>query len=221
MSTISLPCAWGGRLPIRRIYCVGQNYSLHVREMGGDPTHSEPCFFMKPTDGLLDPTAAIPYPPATRDFHHEVELVVVLGQGGKDLSVEEAHQAITAYGVGLDLTRRDLQAELKRRGHPWELAKSFTGSAIVSSLYRWENGLPPETRLSLEVNGTLRQEATLADMLLPVPELLARLSRYDTLAPGDLLFTGTPAGVAPLVPGDRLTARCAEAQLETSVIAGR
>jgi fumarylpyruvate hydrolase len=216
MST-TLPLRTGGNFPVRRIYCVGQNYAEHVREMGGSPTAGLPCFFMKPSDALLGPGARIVYPPETRDFHHEVELVVALGRGGFRLTAAEAQTAVVAYGVGLDLTRRDLQAELKRRGHPWELAKSFSGSAVVSELVPWNEGLAPPTTLRLEVNGRVRQETTLGMMTHGVGELLEILSRYDTLAAGDLLFTGTPAGVGPLVPGDRLLAICGEARLEARV----
>lgn len=220
MSGASLPLEGGGRFAVRRVYCVGQNYPQHVREMGGDPARAEPCFFMKPADGLLGPGEPIPYPPETRDFHHEVELVVALGAGGRRLSAEEAARAIAAYGVGLDLTRRDLQAALKARAHPWELAKSFTGSAAVSALVPWGTGLGPGTPLRLAVNGRLRQESTLGAMLRGTVELLVTLSRYDALAPGDLLFTGTPEGVGPLVPGDRLEAVCGRARLEATVVAG-
>ncbi len=216
MST-TLPLRTGGNFPVRRIYCVGQNYAEHVREMGGAPAAGLPCFFMKPPDALLGPGARIVYPPETRDFHHEVELVVALGRGGFRLTAAEAQAAVVAYGVGLDLTRRDLQAELKRRGHPWELAKSFSGSAVVSELVPWNEGLAPTTTLRLEVNGRVRQETTLGMMTHGVGELLEILSRYDTLAAGDLLFTGTPAGVGPLVPGDRLLAICGEARLEARV----
>ena len=216
MST-TLPLRTGGNFPVRRIYCVGQNYAEHVREMGGGTATGLPCFFMKPPDALLGPGARIVYPPETRDFHHEVELVVALGRGGFRLTAAEAQAAVVAYGVGLDLTRRDLQAELKRRGHPWELAKSFSGSAVVSELVPWNEGLAPTTTLRLEVNGRVRQETTLGMMTHGVGELLEILSRYDTLAAGDLLFTGTPAGVGPLVPGDRLLAICGEARLEARV----
>ena len=213
----TLPLRTGGNFPVRRIYCVGQNYAEHVREMGGAPAPGLPCFFMKPPDALLGPGARIAYPPETRDFHHEVEFVVALGRGGHRLTATEAQAAVVAYGVGLDLTRRDLQAELKRRGHPWELAKSFSGSAVISELVPWNEGLAPTTTLRLEVNGRVRQETTLGMMTHGVGELLEILSRYDTLAAGDLLFTGTPAGVGPLVPGDRLLATCGEARLEAHV----
>lgn len=217
MSALELPLPSGARFAVRRVYCVGQNYPQHVREMGGDPATNVPCFFMKPPDGLLGPGSRIPYPPATHDFQHEVELVVALGAGGRDLAPDAARRAILAYGVGLDLTRRDLQAELKRRGHPWELAKSFTGSAVLSTLVPWKEGLPPSTLLRLTVNGEVRQESPIGAMSRGVEELLVLLSRYDALAPGDLLFTGTPAGVGPLVPGDRLEATCGEARLSAVV----
>ncbi len=186
--------------------------------MGGNLAASVPCFFMKPPDGLLGPGARIPYPPETHDFQHEVELVIALGEGGRNLAPEDARRAVLAYGVGLDLTRRDLQTELKRRGHPWELAKSFTASAVVSGLVPWGEGLPSTTPLRLRVNGHLRQETAIGAMIHGVEDLLVLLSRYDTLAPGDLLFTGTPAGVGPLVPGDRLEATCGEAHLEATVV---
>ncbi len=192
------------RFPVRAIYCVGRNYREHAREMGA-PADGLPCFFMKPAHGLLADSSRIPYPPATDDFQHEVELVIALGSGGRQIPPEEAMRAIFGYGIGLDLTRRDLQARLKKQGQPWELSKSFTGSAACSVLVRANPDSPDRApqRIRLVVNGTLRQEAQTDQMIWPIATLLSELSRYEELAAGDLLFTGTPAGVGPLVVGDR------------------
>jgi len=189
--------------PVHRIYCVGQNYAAHAREMGADPEREAPFYFMKPADAVIASGATIPYPPRTADLQHEIELVVALGRGGRDVPVADALSLVFGYAAGVDLTRRDLQAEAKRRGRPWETAKACDGSAPVSPIRRAADiGHPRHGRIWLEVNGELRQDGDLRDMVWNVAEAIAELSTYFTLAPGDLLFTGTPAGVGPLAPGD-------------------
>lgn len=191
--------------PVRRVYCVGRNYAEHAREMGADPERSAPFFFAKPTDAVICAPSAVPYPPATANLHHEVELVVALNGAGSDLTPAHAAGLVCGCAVGVDLTRRDLQAEAKADGRPWVTAKGFDFSAPTSPLRLLSlDRLRGDAAISLSVNGTLRQQATLADMIWSVPELLANLSRFFTLAPGDLVFTGTPAGVAALERGDRV-----------------
>lgn len=194
--------------PVRRIYCVGRNYADHAREMGLDPAVEAPFFFSKPADALVRSPAVVVYPPATSDLQHEVELVVALQGGGRDLDAGRARACIYGYAVGLDLTRRDLQRTARDKGQPWDMAKGFDQSAPVSELVpAGECGHPRDGRIELVVNGVLRQSGDLSDMILDVEELLVRLSRLVELRAGDLLFTGTPAGVAALHPGDRVTAR--------------
>lgn len=193
------------KFPVRRVYCVGQNYAAHTIEMGAS-TRKPPFFFSKPADAVTS-AREIPYPPLTRDLHHEVELVVALGQGGRNLSTEQAAACVFGYAVGVDLTRRDLQAEAKKLGRPWTVAKGFDHSAPVSHIAPAARCAHPErAAIRLEVNGELRQLARTDEMIWPVAAVISELSRYVALAPGDLLFTGTPAGVAPLVPGDRVEA---------------
>lgn len=196
------------RFPVRRIFCIGRNYAAHAREMGAEVERGSPVFFMKPADCVVTDGADVPYPPATGDLHHEVEMVVALAGGGRDLAPDKAAGLVFGHGVGLDLTRRDLQARAKARGLPWDTAKGFDHSAPVSAIVPVTDGAPDaDTLLSLEVNGKLRQQAHLADMLWKVEEIIAELSRLFELKPGDLLFTGTPAGVAALQRGDRFVAR--------------
>lgn len=195
------------RFPVRRIFCIGRNFADHAREMGATVDREQPMFFCKPADAVVADGADVPYPTATGELHHEVEMVVALAGGGRDLTADLAETLIFAHGVGLDLTRRDLQAQAKVKGHPWDVAKAFDHSAPVSALLPVEQGRPgPQTRLSLEVNDVLRQQATLQDMVHDVPAIIAALSRLFELKPGDLLFTGTPAGVAALHRGDRFHA---------------
>ena len=192
--------------PVHRIYCVGQNYAAHAREMGGNPERESPFYFMKPADAVVPDGAAVPYPPRTANLHHEVELVVALGRGGRDVPVADALSLVFGYAVGVDLTRRDLQAEAKQRGRPWDAAKGFDGSAPVSAIRpAAEIGHPRRGRIWLEVNGETRQDGDLGQLIWKVDEAIAELSTLFTLAAGDLLFTGTPAGVGPLAPGDRVT----------------
>lgn len=193
--------------PVRRIYCVGRNYADHAREMGHDPQREPPFFFAKPPDAAVPGGGRIPYPPATTNLHHEVELVVALGQGGSHLSVEAAETCIYGYAVGIDLTRRDLQARAKQVGQPWDMAKGFDRSAPISFITPRRPGDSLSSgAIWLSVNGVERQRGDLAEMIWRVPEVLAHLSELVVLAPGDLIYTGTPAGVGPLVKGDRV--RC-------------
>ncbi|KFI09020.1 fumarylacetoacetate hydrolase family protein [Massilia sp. BSC265] len=193
------------RFPIRRVFCVGRNYGAHAREMGSDPGREPPFFFTKPADAVVPASGTVPYPPATQDLHHEVELVVALGAGGADVDPANAMSLVWGYGVGLDLTRRDLQAVAKDAGRPWDMAKGFDASAPCSPLIPAAKlGHPQDARIWLEVNGALRQEGNLNEMIWPIADVISLLSRLVTLAPGDLIFTGTPAGVAALKPGDQV-----------------
>lgn len=204
----SLPVAGRAeRFPVRRIFCIGRNYADHAKEMGATVDMSNPMFFTKPADAVVTDGADVPYPSATSDLHHEVEMVVALGAGGSDLSEDDAARLVWGYGVGLDLTRRDLQAQAKAKGAPWDVAKGFDHSAPVSALVPASEVVPGKaTRIALEVNGVVRQDATLGDMLLDVPAILSHLSRLFELKAGDLVFTGTPAGVSAIVRGDRFRA---------------
>jgi len=196
------------RFPVRRISCIGRNYADHAKEMGASVDRGNPVFFCKPADAVVADRAQIPYPPGTSELHHEVEMVVALQSGGVDIAPAQACKHVFGYAVGLDLTRRDLQAIAKAKALPWDSAKAFDRSAPLSSIRRASDvGHPQHARLSLEVNGTLRQQADIADMVFAVPEIIARLSQLFELKAGDLIFTGTPAGVAALDRGDRFHAR--------------
>jgi fumarylpyruvate hydrolase len=190
------------RFPVRRIYCVGRNYWAHRAEMGGHD-RDPPFFFGKPADAVRPEGADIAYPPSTHNFHHEIELVVALGEGGKDVTVEKALDLVFGYAVGVDLTRRDLQAAYRDKGQPWEGAKGFDASAPISAIKPW-TGAPPQGRIWLSVNGETKQDATVADMIWATAEIIAEASKLWTLAPGDLIYTGTPEGVGPLVKGDKV-----------------
>jgi fumarylpyruvate hydrolase len=195
------------RFPVRRIFCVGRNYADHAREMGATVDRSTPMFFCKPADAVVTDGADLPYPQATADLHHEVEMVVALKAGGRDLDAAQATSAIFGYGVGLDLTRRDLQAIAKAKSHPWDVAKGFDHSAPVSALrVANEASLGAETEIRLEVNGELRQRGHLGEMIHSVVDIIQALSTLFELKPGDIIFTGTPAGVAALQRGDRFHA---------------
>ncbi len=198
------------RFPVRRVYCVGRNYPAHAREMGAPQPHA-PFFFTKPPDAVFVPEApegVVPYPPATHQLHHEVELVVALARGGTDLDPVTAMEQVFGYAVGIDLTRRDLQREACARGHPWDMAKGFTSAAPCTPIRPAElcftQGFGGTLRLS--VNGEQRQLGRLEEMILGIGELMAALSRLDRLVAGDLIFTGTPAGVGELVVGDQVQA---------------
>lgn len=193
------------RFPVRRIYCVGRNYAAHAREMGRDPDREPPFFFMKPADAIVPGGGAVKYPPGTADLHHEIELVVALHRGGSDIAAADALDCVYGYAVGLDLTRRDLQSEAKKQGRPWDFGKSFDQSAPVTAIYPVaSHGHHPSGKITLRVNGQLRQQGDLSEMIWSVPDTIAYLSRYYRLEPGDLIFTGTPAGVGAVVPGDKL-----------------
>jgi len=194
------------RFPIRRVFCVGRNYAAHAREMGSDPNREPPFFFTKPADAVVAAEGALPYPPATEDLHHEIELVVALRSGGADIPADEALAKVWGYGVGLDLTRRDLQSVAKENGRPWDMAKGFDASAPCSPLRPVSSfGHPSEDAcIRISVNGTVRQDGTLDEMIWPIADIISHLSRLVTLAPGDLIFTGTPSGVGALKPGDRV-----------------
>jgi fumarylpyruvate hydrolase len=188
--------------PVRRILCVGRNYAAHRREMGGDD-RDPPFFFAKPADAVVPPGGQVAYPPKTQNLHYEIELVVALGAGGVDVPVETALELVLGYATGVDLTRRDLQSAAKDRGHPWDAAKGFDDSAPISAIRRW-SGAPPQGRIQLAVNGETRQDARVGDMIWNVAEIIAEASRLWRLRPGDLIFTGTPEGVGPVVSGDRV-----------------
>ncbi|MFZ2235594.1 MAG: fumarylacetoacetate hydrolase family protein [Dokdonella sp.] len=195
------------RFPVHRIYCIGQNYALHAQEMGSSVDRERPIFFMKPADAVVSGNADVPYPPATANLHHEVEMIVALACGGRDIAVEQALGCVYGYGVGLDLTRRDLQLEAKQKGRPWDTAKGFDYSAPVSALRRVsEVGHPAAAALTLMVNGERRQESDIGQMAWSVAEIIHALSKLYELKAGDLIFTGTPSGVGPLVVGDQFVA---------------
>ena len=195
------------RFPVRRVFCVGRNYAAHAREMGHDPDREPPFFFTKPADALVPGGGAIPYPPATRDLHHEVELVVALGKGGADIPQGSALEHVFGYAVGIDLTRRDLQGEAKKLGRPWDMGKAFDRSAPISALRPAARiGHPERNPIRLAVNGAMRQESTLAHHIWSVAETISYLSGLVELAPGDLIFMGTPEGVAAVQRGDVLEA---------------
>ena len=194
------------RFPIRRIFCVGRNYAAHVREMGGDPRRDPPTFFTKPADAVVENGATIPYPPATKDLHHEIELVVAIGGTAKDIAVAEAPGVVFGYAVGIDLTRRDIQAVARKAGGPWDMAKGFDRSAPCTAIRPVaEIGHPKSGTISLAVNGELRQNGALGDLIWSVAETIAQLSALVELRPGDLIFTGTPEGVGPVAAGDTLS----------------
>jgi fumarylpyruvate hydrolase len=192
------------RFPVRRIFCVGRNYAAHRAEMGGDD-REPPFFFSKPADALVPSGAAIPYARATTDLHHEVELVIAIGTGGADIAVTDALSHVYGYAVGVDLTRRDLQGAAKSKGQPWDSAKAFDQSAPLGAISA-RSGSDLKGGIRLLVNDTQRQGSTVLQMIWTVPEIIAECSRLWQLAPGDLIFTGTPEGVGPLVVGDRVRA---------------
>lgn len=197
----------GGRthFPVRRVYCVGRNYAGHAREMGHDPNREPPFFFQKNPDNLVTGGQDFPYPPLSADVHYEVECVVALLAGGSDIDPAGALDCVYGYGAGVDFTRRDLQAEAKKAGRPWEVAKAFEHSAPVSELVpATVIGHPDKGRIWLKQNGEIRQDGDLAEMIWSVPDIIAALSRAFTLAPGDVILTGTPAGVGAVSRGDRI-----------------
>jgi len=202
-----LPVEGGGQFPVRRIYCVGQNYADHAREMGGDPDRQPPFFFSKPRDAVTA-GSEVSYPPATQNLHHEVELVLALGSGGANLSPEAALSLVYGSAVGVDLTRRDLQAVAKSSGRPWDVSKGFDQSAPISLIR--PGSAPDHGLISLHVNGEQRQSGDLNQMIWSTSELLSHLTHLFRLEAGDLIFTGTPAGVGPIVSGDQVEAKAAD-----------
>lgn len=202
---VAVPVAGGGSFPVRRVFCVGRNYAEHAREMGGDPTREEPFFFTKPADALLINGADMPYPSKTADLHHEMELVVAIGTGGKDIAEADALSHVYGYAAGLDMTRRDLQNTAKKTGRPWDMAKGFDLSGPIGEIVpASQAGHPAAGKIALTVNGTVRQSSDLAKQIWNVEETIAYLSGLVELRPGDLIFTGTPEGVAAVGKGDVL-----------------
>ena len=193
------------RFPVNRIFCVGRNYAEHVREMGFDPDREAPCYFTKSSRCIAASGSEIPYPPATQNYHHEVELVVAIGAAGFELPVTDALSVVYGYACGLDMTRRDLQVASRTSKGPWDIGKDFENSAIISPLRPAADiGHPASGRIQLSVNGELRQDSDLGQLIWSVPEIIADLSRFYRLQPGDLVYTGTPEGVGPVGPGDHI-----------------
>jgi len=191
------------RFPVRRIFCVGRNYAAHAREMGKDPEREAPFFFTKPADALVADGETVAYPPLTNNLHYEGELVIAIGKGGADIAETEALDHVYGYAIGNDLTRRDLQFEARDKGRPWDWGKAFDRSAVCGPIHRpAEVGHIASGSIRLSVNGTVRQDADIAELIWSVPEIIAILSQSVRIAPGDLVYTGTPAGVGALVPGD-------------------
>ncbi|TVR95764.1 MAG: FAA hydrolase family protein [Trueperaceae bacterium] len=209
LHTVRVPVADDGgasrTFPVRRIFCVGRNYAEHAREMGHDPTREAPFFFTKPADAVVGDGAALPFPTMTEELHHEVELVVAIGTGGDSIPVERALDHVFGYAVGLDMTRRDIQRAAKESGRPWDLGKGFDRSAPCSAIMPVATiGHLSRGSIRLTVNGEVRQDADLSDLIWSVPEIVSDLSRFVRLEPGDLIMTGTPAGVGPVHHGDEL-----------------
>ena len=204
-----IPVEGGGVFPVRRVYCIGRNYAAHAIEMGHDPDREPPFFFQKNPDSL-DASGEMPYPVGTSNLHHEIEMMVALKSGGRDIALEDALSHVWGYGVALDMTRRDLQGEAKKLGRPWEIGKSFEHSAPISPLLPVTKvGHPSTGEITLHVNGALRQEGDLAQMIWKTPEIIRYLSQYFELAAGDVILTGTPAGVGPVARGDVMEGKVA------------
>ncbi|MCK0151716.1 fumarylacetoacetate hydrolase family protein [Marivita sp. S6314] len=202
--TVSVPVVGGGAFPVRRVYCIGRNYAAHAVEMGHDPDREPPFFFQKNPDDL-NPTGVFPYPAQSKDVHHEAEVAVFLKSGGTQIAIEDAMAHVYGYALCLDMTRRDLQGIAKKMGRPWEIGKAFHASAPVGPVHPAESVGPMDHgRISLKVNGTVKQDGDLNQMIWKVPEMISYLSDYYVLAPGDVILSGTPAGVGPVVPGDTL-----------------
>ncbi|MFW2543082.1 fumarylacetoacetate hydrolase family protein [Primorskyibacter sp. 2E107] len=191
------------RIPVRRIFCIGRNYAAHAREMGKDPDRDPPFFFLKPADAVVEDGATVPYPPQTANLHHEAELVAVIGTGGVNIAEADALGHVWGYAVGNDLTRRDLQLMAREQGRPWDLGKGFDRSAPIGPVFPVSRvGHPSKGAIRLTVNGAVKQEADLSELIWSIPEIISILSQSMELRPGDLIMTGTPAGVGPLQPGD-------------------
>ena len=197
------------RFPVSRIFCVGRNYAAHAAEMGAEVDRGSPFYFLKSAHAVLESGGVLPYPPGTEDLHHEIEMVVAIGAPAFRVTADQAESAIWGYGAGLDLTRRDLQARAKAMQRSWDLGKNFEGSAVLSALTAAQAFQPADQRIHLDVNGVTRQDSVISDMVWSIPEIIADLSQYYHLAPGDLIMTGTPAGVGAVTSGDRLAGRIA------------
>ncbi len=192
----------GGAFPVRRVFCVGRNYADHAREMGADPDKEPPFFFTAWAETIAADGDVIAYPPATQNYHFEAELVVAIGKGGRDIPAAQAMAHVFGYACGLDMTRRDLQAEAKKQGRPWDVAKNVEQSKPLGPIRRADGFDPARGRIALSLNGEIRQEAGLSDMIWPVGDVIAYLSTFYRIEPGDLIYTGTPAGVGAVKPGD-------------------
>ncbi|MFJ4441077.1 fumarylacetoacetate hydrolase family protein [Pseudomonas sp. NPDC089422] len=207
-ATTSLPIAGSDqRFPVRRVYCVGRNYAAHAREMGFDPDREPPFFFCKPADAVVPvadgQTLELPYPAETSNYHYEIELVAAIGKGGRDIPLEQANEHVFGYAVGLDMTRRDLQMKMREMGRPWEIGKAFDASAPIAPLHPASQvGHPAQAAIWLQVEGQDRQRSDIDKLIWSVPETIAYLSRFFELQPGDLIMTGTPEGVGPVVAGE-------------------
>ncbi len=194
------------RFPVRRIFCVGQNYADHVKEMGGDASKPDPFFFCKPADAIVASKLVIPYPTQTTDLQHEVELVIAIGAAGSNIKPEEALKHVFGYAVGCDLTRRDLQKKAKDERRPWDVSKGFDNSAPISPITPYNEPFPGDAKISLSVNNAKKQDASIDQMIWPAPDIIAFASKFWALQPGDLIFTGTPSGVGQIKSGDSVTA---------------
>lgn len=204
----TVPVGGGDSFPVRRVYCVGRNYRAHAIEMGADPDREAPFFFTKPADAVVPSGTTIAYPPRTGDYQHEIELVVAIGRRGRDIPVERALEYVYGYAVGLDMTRRDLQIEARKAGRPWDMGKAFDQSAPCGEISPAATTGPlTGGAISVAVNGETRQSSDLSLLIWNVAEVIADLSTYVELAPGDLIYTGTPEGVGPVQPGDTLVGR--------------
>jgi fumarylpyruvate hydrolase len=209
------------RFPVNRIFCVGRNYAAHAREMGKDPDRDPPFFFMKPASAAVDASAStrIAYPPKTKDFHHEIELVVAIGTGGRDIPVTSALEHVYGYAVGLDMTRRDLQLDARDTGRPWEFGKSFAQSAPIGTISRARDiGHLAKGSISVKVNGVSRQSSDISKLIWSVSECIAYLSQYDALEPGDVIMTGTPEGVNAVLPGEIMRGDIARLESLTVIV---
>jgi fumarylpyruvate hydrolase len=194
------------RFPVRRIICVGRNYAAHAREMGRDPDREPPFFFLKPADTVVDDGATVPYPPETENFHYEIELIVAIGTAGTNIPAERALDHVFGYGVGIDLTRRDLQLQAREQGRPWDWGKGFDLSAPIAPLHPVsEVGHPTAGRIWIAVDGQVKQDSDIAKLIWPVPDIISIASRSMELRPGDLIMTGTPEGVGPVQRGEVMT----------------
>ena len=202
---IIAPTAQGEGFPVRRLFCIGRNYAAHAREMGQDPTREAPFFFTKWAETVVPSGTTIAYPPETANFHYEAELVLAIGKGGRNIAASDALGHIYGYAAGLDMTRRDLQFEAREKGRPWDTGKNVEQSSPLGLIHPLsETGEITNGRISLTVNGEVRQDADLADLIWSVNEVIAYVSRFYRLEPGDLIYTGTPAGVGAVVPGDEI-----------------